>query len=157
SLLACALIAMISFTRVAVVIGLPLVNGTMDLSSGLLILLIAPECFTPLRELGSGFHASENGREARSRAQTLLSEAEASARTQTESGSRRPPEERSQHVVYGDGTAISWTDRIGTGPGVTTVSGRSGTGKTTVLTALIGGLPADADTTVTPAKTGYCP
>src|SRR5699024_7957988 len=74
----------------------------MDLSSGLLILLIAPECFTPLRELGSGFHASENGREARSRAQTLLSEAEASARTQTESGTRRPTEERSQHVVYGD-------------------------------------------------------
>ncbi len=157
SSLALELIATISVALVAVVIGLRLVNGTMDLSSGLLILLIAPECFTPLRELGSGFHASENGREARSRAQTLLSEAEASARTQTESGTRRPTEERSQHVVYGDGTAISWTDRIGTGPGVTTVSGRSGTGKTTVLTALIGGLPADADTTVTPVRAAYVP
>ena len=157
SSLALELIATISVALVAVVIGLRLVNGTMDLSSGLLILLIAPECFTPLRELGSGFHASENGREARSRAQTLLSEAEASARTQTESGTRRPTEERSQHVVYGDGTAISWTDRIGTGPGVTTVSGRSGTGKTTVLTALIGGLPADADTTVPPVRAAYVP
>ena len=157
SSLALELIATISVALVAVVIGLRLVNGTMDLSSGLLILLIAPECFTPLRELGSGFHASENGLEARSRAQTLLSEAEASARTQTESGSRRPPGERSQHVVYGDGTAISWADRIGTGPGVTTVSGRSGTGKTTVLTALIGGLPADADTTVTPVRAAYVP
>jgi ATP-binding cassette subfamily C protein CydCD len=157
SSLALELIATISVALVAVVIGLRLVNGTMDLSSGLLILLIAPECFTPLRELGSGFHASENGREARSRAQTLLSEAEASAQTQTEPGSRRSPEERSQQVVYGDGTAISWTDRIGTGPGVTTVSGRSGTGKTTVLTALIGGLPADADTTVTPVRAAYVP
>src|SRR5699024_10173516 len=32
-----------------------------------------------------------------------------------------------------------------------------GTGKTTVLTALIGGLPADADTTVTPVRAAYVP
>src|SRR5699024_6559580 len=157
SSLALELIATISVALVAVVIGLRLVNGTMDLSSVLFILLIAPECFTPLRELGSGFHASENGREARSRAQTLLSEAEASAQTQADSGSQQRPGQSSQRVVYGDGTVISWTDRIGTGPGVTTISGRSGAGKTTVLTALIDGLPADAVTTVTPMTAAYVP
>src|SRR5699024_12279100 len=87
----------------------------------------------------------------------MLGEAVSSAWSMTESWSRRPLEERSQHVVYGDGTAISWADRIGTGPGVTTVSGRSGTRKTTVLTALIGGLPADADPTVTPVRAAYVP
>ena len=62
SSLALELIATISVALVAVVIGLRLVNGTMDLSDGLLVLLIAPECFIPLRELGAGYHASENGR-----------------------------------------------------------------------------------------------
>src|SRR5699024_10972935 len=117
SSLALELIATISVALVAVAIGLRLVNGTMDLSSGLVLLLIAPECFTPLRALGSGIPARESGREARSRAQTLLSEAEASTRTQTDPARQPRPGERNQRVVYGDGTAISWTDRIGTGPG----------------------------------------
>ena len=186
SSLALELIATISVALVAVVIGLRLVNGTMDLSDGLLVLLIAPECFIPLRELGAGYHASENGREARGRAQALLSETHAGGEpTATEStagteptttdsmaamdstvtdstaaGERTPdtsgrPGE--QRVVYADGTLITWSGTIDTRPGVTTISGRSGTGKTTVLSALVGSLPADAHSTVDPVTAAYVP
>ncbi|WP_209324708.1 thiol reductant ABC exporter subunit CydC [Brevibacterium renqingii] len=175
SSLALELIATISVALVAVVIGLRLVNGTMDLSSGLFVLLIAPECFIPLRELGAGFHASENGREARNRAQSLLTEAaapvpptpgapapaEAGEQTSGDSGAGFGPgdaRERDEHeVIYGDGTIVGWTGAIPPGPGVTTISGPSGAGKTTVLSALVGGLPADARATIAPVSAAYVP
>lgn len=152
SSLALELIATISVALVAVVIGLRLVNGTMDLGDGLLVLLIAPECFIPLRELGAGYHASENGREARERARSLVSETQAAEPAFDISG--RPGEQR---VLYTDGTLITWSGTIDTRPGVTTVSGRSGTGKTTVLGALVGSLPADAHTTADPLTAAYVP
>ena len=152
SSLALELIATISVALVAVVIGLRLVNGTMDLGDGLLVLLIAPECFIPLRELGAGYHASENGREARERARSLVSETQAAETAFDISG--RPGEQR---VLYTDGTIITWSGTIDAGPGVTTVSGRSGTGKTTVLGALVGSLPADAHTTADPVAAAYVP
>ena len=152
SSLALELIATISVALVAVVIGLRLVNGTMDLGDGLLVLLIAPECFIPLRELGAGYHASENGREARERARSLVLETQAAEPALDIAG--RPGEQR---VLYADGTLITWTGSIDTRPGVTTVSGRSGTGKTTVLGALVGSLPADAHTTADPLTAAYVP
>jgi ATP-binding cassette subfamily C protein CydCD len=152
SSLALELIATISVALVAVVIGLRLVNGTMDLGDGLLVLLIAPECFIPLRELGAGYHASENGREARERARSLVSETQAAEPALDISG--RPGEQR---VLYTDGTIITWSGTIDAGPGVTTISGRSGTGKTTVLGALVGSLPADAHTTADPVAAAYVP
>jgi ATP-binding cassette subfamily C protein CydCD len=152
SSLALELIATISVALVAVVIGLRLVNGTMDLGDGLLVLLIAPECFIPLRELGAGYHASENGREARERARSLVSETQAAEPAFDISG--RPGEQR---VLYTDGTIITWSGTIDAGPGVTTVSGRSGTGKTTVLGALVGSLPADAHTTADAVAAAYVP
>ena len=152
SSLALELIATISVALVAVVIGLRLVNGTMDLGDGLLVLLIAPECFIPLRELGAGYHASENGREARERARSLVLETQAAEPALDIAG--RPGEQR---VLYADGTLITWTGSIDTRPGVTTVSGRSGTGKTTVLGALVGSLPADAHTTADAVAAAYVP
>jgi ATP-binding cassette subfamily C protein CydCD len=155
SSLALELIATISVALVAVVIGLRLVNGSMDLGDGLLVLLIAPECFIPLRELGAGYHASENGREARERARALLSETQAAgAEAHALDTPVRPGEQR---VLYADGTLITWSGVIDTRPGVTTISGRSGTGKTTVLGALVGSLPADAHTAVDPMSAAYVP
>nr|WP_276584384.1 thiol reductant ABC exporter subunit CydC [Brevibacterium permense] len=165
SSLALELIATISVALVAVVIGLRLVNGTMELGDGLLVLLIAPECFIPLRELGAGYHASENGREARERARSLLSETRsadaetpsaesATARSRALDISGRPGD---QWVRYADGTLITWSGDIDTRPGVTTISGRSGTGKTTVLGALVGSLPVDAHTTASPMSAAYVP
>ena len=64
SALALELIATISVAVVAVFIGVRLVNGDMALEAGLLALILAPDCYLPLRELGTAHHASDEGRAA---------------------------------------------------------------------------------------------
>ena len=49
---------------VAVFIGVRLVHGDMALEAGLLALILAPDCYLPLRELGTAHHASDDGRAA---------------------------------------------------------------------------------------------
>jgi ATP-binding cassette subfamily C protein CydCD len=64
SALALELIATISVAVVAVFIGVRLVHGEMPLEAGLLALILAPDCYLPLRELGTAHHASDDGRAA---------------------------------------------------------------------------------------------
>ena len=177
SSLALELIATISVALVAVVIGVRLVSGSMDLSAGLLALLLAPECFIPLRALGAGFHASENGREAFDRAQTLIADGDTAGDGDTSAsdaasdadgaGSDRPAEvsagslstaaEADHRVVYADGTSVSWSENLPRTPGITAVLGPSGAGKTTLLSALTGSLPAGAETTIAPVPSALVP
>lgn len=176
SSLALELIATISVALVAVVIGVRLVSGSMDLSAGLLALLLAPECFIPLRALGAGFHASENGREAFDRAQTLIADGDTAGDGDSASdgdsagsrpGSDRPAEvsagsrsgaaEAGHRVVYADGTSVSWSEVVPRTPGITAVLGPSGAGKTTLLSALTGSLPAGAETTIAPVPAALVP
>jgi ATP-binding cassette, subfamily C, bacterial CydCD len=57
-------VATLSVALVAVDIGLRLLSGHIDLATGLLVLVLAPECYLPLRTAGAAFHASEDGLEA---------------------------------------------------------------------------------------------
>ncbi|MFQ6273478.1 thiol reductant ABC exporter subunit CydD [Kutzneria viridogrisea] len=57
-------VATLSVALVAVDIGLRLVAGSLGLATGLLVLILAPECYLPLRAAGAAFHASEDGVEA---------------------------------------------------------------------------------------------
>lgn len=77
SALALELIASIAVAMVAVFIGVRLVNGSLDLQTGMIVLILAPEVFLPLRQLGSSFHASENGRAAHERVRALTERAAA--------------------------------------------------------------------------------
>lgn len=54
-------LATLSTALVAVEVGLRLVYGHLTLFSGLAIIMLTPEVFKPLREVGSQFHASANG------------------------------------------------------------------------------------------------
>jgi len=65
-------LATISTALVAVTIGLRLVNGTLSYSSGLFLLLLAPEFYTPLRTLGLNFHAGLSGVNAAARIFEIL-------------------------------------------------------------------------------------
>ncbi|MDR7301895.1 thiol reductant ABC exporter subunit CydD [Haloactinomyces albus] len=56
--------ASLSVALVAVGIGLRLASGDLDLTTGLLVLVLAPECYLPLRAAGAAHHASEDGIEA---------------------------------------------------------------------------------------------
>lgn len=55
------LISTASVALVAVGVGLRLVDGRIDLRTGLLVLILAPEAYLPLRNLGAAFHASTEG------------------------------------------------------------------------------------------------
>jgi ATP-binding cassette subfamily C protein CydCD len=61
SAFALELAATLSVALVAVGIALRLVDGLMDLRTGLFVLILAPEAYLPLRQLGASFHASEEG------------------------------------------------------------------------------------------------
>ncbi|WP_110590259.1 thiol reductant ABC exporter subunit CydC [Microbacterium suaedae] len=73
SSLALELIATISVAVVAVFLGLRLLNGSVGLETALLALLLAPECFTALREVGAAFHSSQDGLSALQRVRGILS------------------------------------------------------------------------------------
>ncbi len=72
SAFALELAATLSVALVAVGVGLRLVDGQIDLRTGLFVLILAPEAYLPLRQLGAGFHASEEGMEAASRVFGIL-------------------------------------------------------------------------------------
>ncbi|MEU3028965.1 thiol reductant ABC exporter subunit CydD [Streptomyces incarnatus] len=55
------LLATLSVALVAVTIGMRLVHGDMDLSVGLVILVLAPEAYLPLRQVGAQYHAAAEG------------------------------------------------------------------------------------------------
>ncbi|MTE24674.1 thiol reductant ABC exporter subunit CydC [Microbacterium sp. ZXX196] len=86
SALALELIATISVAIVAVFLGLRLLNGTVGLEAALVALILAPECFAAVRELGTAFHASQNGLSALARVREIL----AGARRSDVRGSELP-------------------------------------------------------------------
>ncbi|NRD79197.1 thiol reductant ABC exporter subunit CydD [Bacillus sp. BRMEA1] len=55
---------MLSVATVAVFLGMGLINGTMELKTALTILILAPEYFLPIREVGADYHATLDGKEA---------------------------------------------------------------------------------------------
>ena len=57
---------------VAMVLGLRLLWGELDLQTAMAVLLVAPEIFIPLRRAGAEFHASTEGQAAAARVVEVL-------------------------------------------------------------------------------------
>ncbi|WP_350274649.1 thiol reductant ABC exporter subunit CydD [Kribbella sp. HUAS MG21] len=55
------LLASLSVALVAVGVGLRLVDGKLGLETALMVLILAPEAYLPLRQVGMQFHASADG------------------------------------------------------------------------------------------------
>ncbi|MDK8181419.1 thiol reductant ABC exporter subunit CydD [Paenibacillus sp. UMB4589-SE434] len=72
---------MLSVASVAVSLGLRLINGTMELEPALLVLILAPEYFLPVRMVGADYHATLKGKEAGKAIQTLIEAASTEAMT----------------------------------------------------------------------------
>ena len=68
------LVATISVALVAVAIGLRLMGGELDLRTALFVLVLAPEAYLPLRQLGANYHASAEGMAAAEQVFTVLAE-----------------------------------------------------------------------------------
>lgn len=69
------LIATLSVALVAVSVGLRLAAGTLDFRTALVVLLLAPEAYWPLRRVGAEFHAAAEGMATLTAVTDLLDEA----------------------------------------------------------------------------------
>ncbi|MFE6994533.1 thiol reductant ABC exporter subunit CydC [Microbacterium sp. NPDC057659] len=146
SALALELIATLSVAVVAVLLGIRLLNGTMALEPALVALILAPECFLALREMGAAFHSSQDGLSALGRARELLARP---TRHDLRRSTAGPVRLRGVCVQYAGRSEAQLAGVSATLAGITAVTGPSGAGKSTLLAALAGALPADAAVTGT--------
>jgi thiol reductant ABC exporter CydD subunit len=157
--LALELIAMMSVALVATEIGLRLAYGHLGLRTGLLVLVLAPEAYLPLRAVGAQFHATADGLAAAEEVFAVLE-------TQTPAAPLITARSGASEASVADSPAITarsgWEPRAITVsdvtvrhegraepapcgatltivPGrITALSGQSGCGKSTLLSVLLG-------------------
>ena len=139
------LVATLSVALVAVTVGLRLSTGSLDLFTALVVLLLAPEAYWPLRRVGAEFHAAAEGTATFEAVDALLAEAQGAGPSHAPAGRGQRPavvEVRDVTVGYpGRGAAVleHFSASI-PARGVTAVTGPSGAGKSTLLQVITGEL-----------------
>lgn len=140
SALVLELVATLSVALVAVPVGVRLLGGGLTLQTALLVLLLTPEAYLPLRTAGSRFHASMEGLTALDEALTLSAGAPEAG---TGTGRAGP---NGRGVIRFEGVTVAY-DRTTALRDVTltiqpgeriAVVGPSGAGKSTLLNLLLG-------------------
>ncbi|MFH8404550.1 thiol reductant ABC exporter subunit CydD [Streptomyces sp. NPDC018019] len=133
------LLATLSVALVAVGIGMRLVHGDLDLYTGLLVLILAPEAYLPLRQVGAQYHAAAEGLAA---AEEIFAVLETPPRT---TGNEPAPESTDlsveglvvRHPGRPDPSLPETSFEVAPGETVALV-GPSGAGKSTLLNVLLG-------------------
>ena len=137
------LAATLGVALVAVTVGVRLVGGGLGLQAGLTVLVLAPELYLPLRQLGAQYHASADGLAVADRILELLD----APATAAPGGALAAPSPAEATVRLED-VAFAYPARPGLvldgfglelRPGETTaLVGPSGAGKSTVVDLLLG-------------------
>jgi ATP-binding cassette subfamily C protein CydCD len=136
SSLALELVATLSVALLAVSIGIRLVNGSMHLREGLLVLILAPEVYWPIRQVSALFHAAQDGVAVSNQIFEIME-----------------ADEIDGDVVIADIKAITWSELTVAYPNRSTITipagqlqvgkihalvGPSGSGKSTLISILLG-------------------
>jgi thiol reductant ABC exporter CydD subunit len=142
------LLATLSVALVAVGIGVRLVDGGLSFQTALLVLILAPEAYLPLRRLGAQHHAAADGLTAASAVLDLLDQPLGT------SGKRIPAPDPARVAVRITDLTVHHPDREAPAPAslsavlepgqLVAVVGENGTGKSTLLRVLAGLRAADA-------------
>ncbi len=137
------LCAMLGTAIVAATIGVQLVGGHLSLQAGLTVLLLAPELYGPLREVGAQFHASADGTAAAEQIFGTLDRQGELARAESPAA---VPDPRTHPIAFESvsyeypgrpGWAVDGVD-IRLEPGsLTALVGQSGSGKSTIARLLM--------------------
>lgn len=143
-----------SIALVAVTVGTRLVGGGFPLGLGLFVLLLLPETFAPIRQVGAAYHASAEGLAAVGAVFELIDGPVEQARDRRSAPERRSDPEpvgrvgsapRSRGIRFDD-VVVRRGDRAVVGPvrfevapgEVVALAGPSGAGKTSLVATLLG-------------------
>ena len=135
------LIATLSVALVAVAIGLRLVNGTMQLREGLIVLLLVPEVYLPLRQVGANFHAVAEGLEAANHMFEILEHPLVEEGNDSKISCPEPKKITIANLTYtyplAQKPALTNLSATFTEGSISVLTGVSGSGKSTALSALL--------------------
>jgi ATP-binding cassette subfamily C protein CydD len=132
------LLATLSVALVAVGIGLRLVSGSLDLEIALMVLILAPEAYRPLREVGANYHASAEGLAAAEEVFAILGEPLPATGTATPPADLTIRFEDAEVRFPGRAEPALRLSATITPGEVVALTGTSGCGKSTALHVLLG-------------------
>lgn len=134
-------LASIAVAIIAVSIGFRLLDGSLTLAVGLFVLLLAPEAYLPLRQVGVQFHAAAEGVAATDDVFAVLDAARtAPSSPRAEQHADLSPGDlvvRELAVVH-DGIGLPPVSLVAPPGSVTVITGPSGAGKSSLFAALRG-------------------
>ncbi|MDI9890811.1 thiol reductant ABC exporter subunit CydD [Microbacterium sp. IEGM 1404] len=131
-------LASISVAIIAVTIGFRLLSGDLSLLVGLFVLLLAPEAYLPLRQVGVQFHAASEGVAATEEIFDALDAARLAPTTEAPAPAAGTVLEL-HDVCVDRGAHRMPTVSLSVRPGeVVLVTGPSGVGKSSIVAALLG-------------------
>lgn len=126
---------------VAVIVGFRLLSGVLTLQEGLFVLLMAPEFYLPLRNLGLSYHARMQGVAAAERIAPLLAKPLPEGFTGALPAPVGAPDIRFEDVSFrygGDRGGVTGVTLELPSGSITALAGESGAGKTTLARLLAG-------------------
>ncbi|MER5274271.1 thiol reductant ABC exporter subunit CydD [Streptomyces sp. NPDC002809] len=138
------LLATLSVALVAVTIGMRLVHGELDLYTGLVVLILAPEAYLPIRQVGAQYHAAAEGLSAAEEIFAVLETEPRTGGTQDVPDSLRLELEgvTVRHAGRTEPSLAGASLVVDEGETVALV-GPSGVGKTTLLNVVLGFVEPD--------------